>query len=118
MKTGITLPFLLCFILIQYGCENIEPHSELKDDTSVPNIVNISTDSKFKFHQDTLYFDQKKYDGYVFKEFQKGDTALFIGYLNGLEYIIGVKKQEFIKATMKMGSLNLNIILFKENIMA
>ena len=85
MKTGITLPFLLCFILIQYGCENIEPHSELKDDTSVPNIVNISTDLKFKFHQDTLYFDQKKYDGYVFKEFQKGDTALFIGYLNGLE---------------------------------
>ncbi len=75
----------MCFILIQYGCENIEPHSELKDDTSVPNIVNISTDSKFKFHQDTLYFDQKKYDGYVCKEFQKGDTALFIGYLNGLE---------------------------------
>jgi antitoxin component YwqK of YwqJK toxin-antitoxin module len=91
LKKGIFLSILLCFILIQFGCENTIAPSVLENDTAIPNIVKSITDLKFKFQQDTLYYNHEKYDGYVFKEFQKGDTAIFTGYLNGLEE--GVSKK-------------------------
>jgi len=91
LKKKISLSFLLCFILIQNGCKNNVSQSEVEDDTTIPNIVNSSSDIKFNFHQDTLYYERDQYDGYFFKEFKKGDTAMFIGYLNGLEE--GVSKK-------------------------
>jgi len=78
-------------MIIQFGCENTIAPSALENDTAIPSIVKSSTDLKFTLHQDTLYYNSEKYDGYVFKEFQKGDTAIFTGYLNGLEE--GVSKK-------------------------
>jgi len=85
LKTGFKIFILLFATLCQYGCRQSVSTSTTESNTAIPNRVNASTDLKFKFNQDTLYYDQKKYDGYVFKEYQKGDTALFVGYLNGLE---------------------------------
>ncbi len=85
MKKRFLLVILLSFILIQYGCETAVSPSLLKNDFTVPNIIKTSKDLKFTLHQDTLYYDNKKYDGYLIEEYQKGDTALFVSYLNGLE---------------------------------
>lgn len=91
MKKGIFIPFLLIAIQIHYGCQQPVSSSKTESDIVIPDIVNVSTDLKFNFHQDTLYYGKEKYHGYVIQEFQKGDTALFISYLNGLEEGISKK---------------------------
>ena len=85
MRKGFQISILLLALLIQCGCRQRVSSSKTEINTVIPNIVIASTDVKFKFHQDTLYYDKKKYNGYIFNEYQKGDTAFFIGYLNGLE---------------------------------
>lgn len=91
MKKGIFIYPLLFTTLIHYGCQKPVSSSKTEADTAIPAIVNTRTDLKFKFHQDTLYYGNEKYDGYVIEKFQKGDTALFISYLNGLEEGISKK---------------------------
>lgn len=85
MKTDFRISILLLGLLIHFGCRQRVTTSKTESNTIIPNIAIASTDVKFKFHQDTLYYNEKKYSGYIFNEYQKGDTAFLIGYLNGLE---------------------------------
>ena len=85
MKKGIVISIFLFTILSHYGCRQPVSSSKTESDIVIPDIVNSNRDLKFKFNQDTLYYGNEKYDGYVKEEFEKGDTALFVAYLNGLE---------------------------------
>ncbi len=51
----------------------------------LPNSYLNSRDRYLSFHQDTLYFQNTKYSGYIFDLFANGDS-LFVGsYFNGVE---------------------------------
>jgi antitoxin component YwqK of YwqJK toxin-antitoxin module len=91
LKKEFSIFILISFILILYGCENIVATSVKEEDAVIPHIVKNHSDLKFIFHQDTLYYGKERYDGYLIKEYKQGDTAVFIGYLNGLEEGISKK---------------------------
>jgi antitoxin component YwqK of YwqJK toxin-antitoxin module len=91
LKKGIVISILLFAVLSHYGCRQPVSSSKTESDSVIPDVVNSGSDLKFKFNQDTLYYGNEKYDGYVIEEFEKGDTALFVAYLNGLEEGISKK---------------------------
>lgn len=90
---GIVL-FFVCNIF--FACKNNarQNNSKLYDtlvaDTSsqITTIANLFVDvrnSGFILHQDTLYFNKEKFNGYCYRLFPSKDTAFVGSYLNGLE---------------------------------
>ncbi len=93
MKGLFYINFILACILVQ-ACNNIDPtHSfdvPIASDTLQPEIVlpnqYLNHKEQFlSFHQDTLYYQDKKYSGYIYDRFENGDSAFVGSYLNGME---------------------------------
>jgi len=57
----------------------------LESSITIPNLYINILDTGVVFHQDTLYFQAKKWSGFVFKLFPNKDTAFVGSYWNGLE---------------------------------
>lgn len=87
MKPFLKLSITPLLFLALISCENIKKEKEPK----VSNRVINQSNRNFSFHQDTLYFGTQKYNGFVISQFPNGDTATFIGYLEGLEHGIAKK---------------------------
>jgi len=51
----------------------------------VPNAVINSKDPSLQLHQDTLFFQDKKFSGTIFNLYPNGDTSMTGQYFNGLE---------------------------------
>ena len=102
---------------------------------TVPSIVIHSKDSFLQMHQDTLFFQDKKFNGTIFNTYSNGDTAMTGHFLNGLDRVflkngmpisswlsLGlfrlVKRKVSILGFGKMVSLNLNFILQRGSMMA
>jgi hypothetical protein len=58
---------------------------------SVPTIFKASADKGFTLHQDTLFYNDIKYSGFVCTLYNAKDTMQVAGFLNGLEE--GVQKK-------------------------
>lgn len=93
MKGLFYIKFVMASILMQ-ACNTIDPtHSfdvpvasaNLQPEIVLPNQYLNSKDPFFSFHQDTLYYQSKKYSGYTLDYFENGDTAFVGSYLNGIE---------------------------------
>jgi len=83
-------PFLLTLIgivlTIFVGCVEKNPNPTVeKKIKPVPNLTIVSYDSGFNFHQDTLFFLDKKFSGHVYGLYQNGDSLFSGSYLNGKE---------------------------------
>ena len=93
MKGIFYIKLMMACILVQ-ACNNIDPtHSfdvpvasaTLQTEIILPKKYINSKDPFFSFHQDTLYYQDKKYSGYIYDQFENGDTAYVGSYLNGIE---------------------------------
>ena len=93
MKGIFYIKFILACIFFQ-ACNTIDPtHSfdvPVASDTLQPEIVlpnqYLNRKEQFlSFHQDTLYYQDKKYSGYIYDHFENGDSAFVGSYLNGIE---------------------------------
>lgn len=84
MKTVFNL--LVLVILLSSCRETTKQQSSDANAVSivVPDIFHNEEDPSFLFHQDTLYYRNERYKGYVIRLFPTGDTALVTGYKNGL----------------------------------
>jgi hypothetical protein len=96
MKKGITLKLIGYFF---FGCILFSCHTKQSIDSSenkivkenveasimIPNLYLNALDTGFVFHQDTLYFQSHKMNGYVFKLYTPHDTAFLGSYWGGLE---------------------------------
>jgi hypothetical protein len=51
----------------------------------VPPIFKPSTDKGFTLHQDTLFYNDIRYSGFVYTLYNAKDTMQIAGFLNGLE---------------------------------
>ena len=61
------------------------PIASVETAIDIPNLYINQLDTSLKFHQDTLFFQAKKFSGYVFHLYSNRDS-LFVGsYWNGLE---------------------------------
>lgn len=58
---------------------------------SVPPIFKPSADKGFTLHQDTLFYNDTKYGGFVYTLYNAKDTMQIAGFLNGLEE--GIQKK-------------------------
>ncbi len=58
---------------------------------SVPPIFKPSADKGFTLHQDTLFYNDTKYSGFVYTLYNVKDTMQVAGFLNGLEE--GIQKK-------------------------
>jgi antitoxin component YwqK of YwqJK toxin-antitoxin module len=52
---------------------------------TIPDMVIHSKDPFLQMHQDTLFFQDKKFSGTIFDTYSNGDTAMTGHFLNGLE---------------------------------
>jgi len=52
---------------------------------AVPNAVIDSKDSFLQMHQDTVFFQNKKFSGTIFNLYPNGDTSMIAHYFSGLE---------------------------------
>lgn len=93
MKGIFYIKFMMACIFMQ-ACNTIDPtHSfdvPVAYDTLQPEIVsphqNLNSKDRFlSFHQDTLYYQNTKYSGYLLDHFANGDSAFLGSYLNGIE---------------------------------
>jgi len=93
MKGIFYIKFMMTCIFLQ-ACNTIDlTHSldvALANDTLQSEIVLPTQylnrkDHFLSFHQDTLYYKNTKYSGYVFDRFENGDSAFLGSYLNGIE---------------------------------
>ncbi|MEI6189129.1 MAG: toxin-antitoxin system YwqK family antitoxin [Chitinophagia bacterium] len=57
----------------------------MESSITIPNLYINILDTQVQFHQDTLYFQAKKFSGFIFKLFPNKDTAFVGSYWNGLE---------------------------------
>lgn len=57
----------------------------------VPNVIKNSTEKGFTIHQDTLFYNQTKYSGFVYALYNAKDTMSLLSYFNGIEE--GVQKK-------------------------
>ena len=58
---------------------------------SVPTVFKPSADKGFTLNQDTIFFNNSKYSGFVYTLYNEKDTMQLAGFLNGLEE--GVQKK-------------------------
>lgn len=86
----------LFFSACQFNCKGSQNKNKAFSETTisspiVPDIIKSSTDNGFNLHQDTLFFNDTKYSGFVFTLYNSKDTMQIAGFLNGLEE--GVQKK-------------------------
>lgn len=69
------------------------PTSSILEDGKilVPPIFKPSSDKNFTLNQDTIYYKDKKYSGFVYTLYNVKDTMQIAGFLNGLEE--GIQKK-------------------------
>jgi antitoxin component YwqK of YwqJK toxin-antitoxin module len=92
MKGLFYINLILACILVQ-ACNTIDPthsfdvpvsYDSLQPEIILPNQFLNSKDPLFSFHQDTLYYQNTRYSGYIFDHYENGDSALVGSYLNGI----------------------------------
>lgn len=84
--------FLLCFVmLLVVGCKKNDALLSPRKPQATPAIYTLASDPGFRFSQDTLYLNSKKYSGKQFMVYPSKDTAYIKCYLNGL--LEGEQKQ-------------------------
>lgn len=77
------LPFIL-FVLFLYACSNGNKEKTVIQ-RSVPKIyLELNTVGLEKI-QDVVYYNSKKFDGYVYEMYNSKDTSFVKSYFNGLE---------------------------------
>jgi len=78
--------FLVLVLLSIAACSTKETEIVgIKQPKKVPLVYQDASNPAFEMHQDTLYFNQKKFSGIQYALYKLGDTAFVIPYLNGLE---------------------------------
>ena len=93
---------LMCFIGILFlsACDSNSKVSqnnklEIKPQNivaaSVPTVFKPSADKGFTLNQDTIFFNNAKYSGFVYSLYNEKDTMQLAGFLNGMEE--GVQKK-------------------------
>jgi hypothetical protein len=87
IKSNQFLLTLISIVLTTFlGCVENFPTTEVeKKIKPVPNISIVSSDTGFNFHQDTLFYLDKKFSGHVYGLYQNGDSLFSGSYLNGKE---------------------------------
>ena len=65
--------------------DSIVIKDKLAINNAVPNAVINSKDSFLQIHQDTVFFQDKKFSGTIFNLHPNGDTSMTAHYFNGLE---------------------------------
>ena len=97
MRT-ILLTFLV--IVTITSCKNITFRNVLDKNTieetslqksGIADITYREDDPSFSYKQDTLFYEDRKYDGYIIRLFPSGDTAVFMGYRKGVQEGISKK---------------------------
>ena len=66
--------------------DSIVIKDKLAINNAVPNVVINSKDSFLQMHQDTVFFQEKKFSGTIFNLYPNGDTSMTAHYFNGLEH--------------------------------
>ena len=98
-RRGFINPLLLGFLgffnVLQISCENPaqSTHKEVMLAKTVPGVFQSLNQKGWKFHQDTLYFKEALFTGFIFDLSPKGDTLILNGYFNGLKE--GVQKMKY-----------------------
>lgn len=93
---------LLIFLitLVISSCKNITFRNVLDkksiekatmQESGVPDITYREDDPFFTNKQDTLFYNDRKYNGHVIRLFTTGDTAVIMSYRNGLQEGISKK---------------------------
>jgi hypothetical protein len=94
---------LIFLIFLSLACENnvikTQDQRVLTTNNSatidkVPSIYCNINDSALHFQQDTLYYNNLLYNGFVFSVYHSKDTAFVGSYLNGLEEGLHQKKYQ------------------------
>ena len=67
------------------SCINHSVDGQLKKPGIVPDLYYNAVDPLFRKSQDTLYLNEHLFSGYLYAMYNPTDTALIIGYLNGLQ---------------------------------
>lgn len=84
--------FLILLLFFFSSCRNEEIGIVFfKQSKKVPSVYKEVSNYLFQLHQDTLYFNNKKFSGIQYLIYKKGDTAFVKSYLNGLEEGISKK---------------------------
>jgi antitoxin component YwqK of YwqJK toxin-antitoxin module len=65
--------------------DSIVQKDKLAINNAVSNVVIHSKDSFLLMHQDTVFFQDKKFSGTIFSLHPNGDTSMTAHYFNGLE---------------------------------
>jgi len=60
-------------------------HDTIPSNITLPNQYINSNDSFLSYHEDTLYFQNTRYSGYIFDQYANGDSLFLGSYFNGVE---------------------------------
>jgi len=99
MKKGLITQLLFISVFF-FACDlnsktsqNTKPASSILPvgKIGVPLIYKPSADKGFTLHQDTLFYNETKYSGFVYTLYNVKDTMQVAGFLNGLEE--GIQKK-------------------------
>ena len=90
---------------------NMVINDSIAINNTVPNAVIDSKDAFLQMHQDTIFFQDKKFSGTIFNLYPNGDTSMIAHYFNGLEQGLLKKwypnkqlaESRFFEAGKKMG---------------
>jgi antitoxin component YwqK of YwqJK toxin-antitoxin module len=78
--------FLILILIFFSSCKNEDKKIiDLKQSKKVPFVYKDASNYAFETHQDTLYFNNKKFSGIEYSLYNQGDTAFSKPFLNGLE---------------------------------
>jgi len=65
--------------------DTLDINDSIAINNTVPNAVINSKDPFLQMHQDTVFFQDKKFSGTIFNLYPNGDTSMTGQYFNGLE---------------------------------
>lgn len=96
MKKRIVQYSLVHFLIgyIAVSCHTMKPIDSFEKSIpmdsieaviDIPNLYINQLDTALLYHQDTLYFQAKKFSGYIFKLYSNRDSLRVGSYWNGLE---------------------------------
>ena len=78
--------FLILLLIFFSSCKNEEKKISVSNELKkVPLVYKDASNYLFEMHQDTLYFNNKKFSGIQYYLYKQGDTAFVKPCLNGLE---------------------------------
>lgn len=89
--------FFILILILFASCRNEEKKiTSIKHPKKVPLLYKDASNYSFEMHQDTLYYNNKKFSGIQYSLYIPNDTAFVKPFLNGLEEGI-TKKWHFNK---------------------